>query len=116
MPVVTSTTHMGILRTSTNQEMNNIDTNIQKAKRTIYSLMGSGLHGENGLDPETAISLLQTYVIPVLFYGLEIIIPAGKALDTPEVQYKILLKLIMSVNSVYYSRSSSLSSDWTAPS
>ena len=60
MPVVTSTTHIGILRTSTNQEMNNVETNIQKAKRTIYSLMGSGLHGENGLDPETAISLLQS--------------------------------------------------------
>lgn len=97
MPVVTSTTHMGILRTSTNQEMQNVETNIQKAKRTIYSLMGSGLHGENGLDPETAISLLQTYVIPILFYGLEVILPSGKALEILEIQYRKLLKQILSI-------------------
>ena len=99
MPVVTSTTHMGIVRSSTNQEMKNVETNIQKARRTIYSLMGTGLHGENGLDPETAIALLQTYVIPVLFYGLEVIIPTGKALDTLEIQYKKLLKQILSLPS-----------------
>ena len=57
MPIVESTIHMGILRTSTNQEMRNVETNIQKGKRTVYSLMGSGLHGENGQDPETALSL-----------------------------------------------------------
>ena len=79
MSVVECTTHMGIVRSTTNQEMRNVETNIQKARRTIYSLMGTGLHGENGLDPETAISLLQTYVIPVLFYGLEVILPTGKA-------------------------------------
>ena len=88
IPVVTSTTYMGILRTSTNQELNNAETNIQKAARTIYSLMGSELHGQNGLDPETALSLPQTYDIPVLFYGFEIIISTRKALDTLEVQYK----------------------------
>ncbi|MCG7875776.1 MAG: reverse transcriptase domain-containing protein [Candidatus Thiodiazotropha endolucinida] len=97
MPVVNNTTHMGIHRSSTNQEMHNVEINIQKAKRTTYSLMGSGLHGENGLDPETAISLLQTYVFPVLFYGLEIIIPTGKALSTLDVQYKKLLKQILSI-------------------
>ena len=40
---------------------------------------------------------LLTYVIPVLFYGLEIILPTGKTLDTLEVQYKKLLKQIMSI-------------------
>ena len=35
MPIVENTTHMGILRTSTNQEMRNVETNIQKAKRTV---------------------------------------------------------------------------------
>ena len=61
--------------------------------------MGTGLHGENGLDPETAISLLQTYVISVLVYGLEAIFPTGKALDTLEIQYKKLLKQILSLPS-----------------
>ena len=97
MPVVDSSTHMGIVRASTNQEMKNIECNIQKARRTVYSLMGTGLHGENGLDPEAAISLFQTYVIPVLVYGLEVILPTGKALDTLEIQYKKLLKQILSL-------------------
>ena len=97
MPVVESTTHMGISRSSSNQEMQAVESNIQKAKRTIYSLMGTGLHGENGLDPETSISLLQTYVLPVLFYGLEVVIPTGKSLNELETQYKKLLKQILSI-------------------
>ena len=88
MPVVEQTTHMGIPRSSSDQEMHAVETNIQKAQRTMYSLMGAGLHGENGLDPETAVSLLQTYVFPVLYYGMEIITPTGKALNRLEVQQK----------------------------
>jgi hypothetical protein len=44
---------------------------ILKKSRALYSLMRSGLHGENGLDPATAISILRTYVIPIMFYGLK---------------------------------------------
>ena len=88
MSVFECTAHMDIVRSTTNQEMKNVETNIQKARRTIYSLMRTCLHGENGLDPETAISLLQTYVITMLFYGLEAIIPTGIALETLEIQYK----------------------------
>ena len=88
MPVVEQTTRMGIPRSSSDQEMHAVETNIQKAQRTMYSLMGAILHGENGLDPETTVSLLQTYVFPVLYYGLEITIPNGKALNRPEVQQK----------------------------
>jgi hypothetical protein len=45
--------------------------------------MGIGLHGENGIDPETSISLLRTYryVLPILYYGLEILLPTGKILE-----------------------------------
>jgi hypothetical protein len=43
--------------------------------------MGTGLHGENGLDPETSISLQKTYILPILTYGLEIVILKGKILD-----------------------------------
>ena len=51
MPVVDNTTHMAILRSSAKQELNAIEQNIQKARRTTCSLMGAGLHGENELDP-----------------------------------------------------------------
>ncbi|MCG8048991.1 MAG: reverse transcriptase domain-containing protein [Candidatus Thiodiazotropha endolucinida] len=98
MPVVDSTTHMGILRSSTNQEMKSVESNIQKARRTMFSLMGTGLHGENGLDPETAVSLLQTYVFPVLYYGLEIILPTGKAMNVLETQQKKIMKQVLSLS------------------
>ena len=57
--------HTGIMRSSTS-EQSAVKENIQKARRTLYSLMSSGLHRENGLDPPTAIHLMQIYVIPVL--------------------------------------------------
>ena len=59
--------------------------------------MSAGLYGENGVDPETAISLLNTYVFPVLLYGLKVIVPTGKALAVLEVQYKRLLKQVLSL-------------------
>ena len=83
----------------------------------MYSLMG--LHGENGLDPETAVSLLQTFVFLVLprgcmwfvivvfpdhthliflYYEMEVIIPTGKALDQLEVQQKKTLKQVLSLS------------------
>jgi hypothetical protein len=36
-----------------------------------------------GVDPETAkfITIFRTYVLPVLTYGLEVLLPTGKALD-----------------------------------
>ena len=37
--------------------------------------MASGVHRENGLDPETCAHLLQIYVLPMLVYGLEVILP-----------------------------------------
>lgn len=60
--------------------------------------MGTGLHGENGLDPETSTALLRTYILPILTYGLEIVIPKGKILDNLQLQYKKLLKQILSLN------------------
>ena len=50
MPIVKSTTLMGILRTSSNQEIQAVESNIQKARRTVHSLMVSGLRGENGQE------------------------------------------------------------------
>ena len=98
MPVVDSTTctHMGILRISTNQEIHAVKhNNIQIAKRTACSLMGPGLHGGNGMDPETAISLLNTHVFPVLFH--EVIVPTGKAFSVLKTLYKRLLNQVLSL-------------------
>jgi hypothetical protein len=61
--------------------MTTVTENITKARRALYSLMGTGLHGENGLDPETAMSMIRTFILPMLTYGLEIVLPKGKNLS-----------------------------------
>ncbi|MEW8547264.1 MAG: hypothetical protein AB2693_27460, partial [Candidatus Thiodiazotropha sp.] len=96
MPVVSESMHMGILRSANSQE-SAVQENIKKARRTIHSLMGAGLHGENGLDPDTSIHLLQIYVIPVLLYGLEVVLPKGVHLDRLERVHKGFIKQILSL-------------------
>ncbi|MCG7879544.1 MAG: reverse transcriptase family protein [Candidatus Thiodiazotropha taylori] len=96
MPVVTESMHVGILRSASTQTTA-VAENIKKARRTLYSLMPSGCHGHNGLDPETTIHLLQTYVLPTLIYGMEVVLPQGKHLDTLEKFYKKYLKLLLSL-------------------
>ncbi|CAC5411070.1 unnamed protein product [Mytilus coruscus] len=59
MPIVTNTSHIGIQRDTTDSAGSTIDENLKKARRSLYSLMYTGLHGENGLDSVTAISMPQ---------------------------------------------------------
>ena len=47
--------------------------------------MGAGLHGKNGLNPTTCLHLLQVYVILILTYGLEILLPSRTELQTLEI-------------------------------
>ena len=49
--------HMGVLGSSDTQE-SVVREITALAKRTLYSLMTSGLDGENGLDPEACTHLL----------------------------------------------------------
>jgi hypothetical protein len=42
----------------------NVEKNIKKARRSAYGLFGGGYHGNNGLDPDTLIHLLKTYITP----------------------------------------------------
>ncbi|CAC5421449.1 unnamed protein product [Mytilus coruscus] len=62
-------------------------------------LKGAGLHGENGSDPETLISLFKTYILPVLTYGLEVRVSTGKHLDlVQQQQHKRWIKQFLSLN------------------
>ena len=49
-----------------------IKDRISLARRTSYSLINTGLHGTNGLNPKTSYVIYRTYVIPRLLYVLEI--------------------------------------------
>ena len=59
--------------------------------------MPSGCHGHNGLDQESTVHLFQTYVLPTLIYGMEVVLPRGKHLDTLEKFYKKYMKLLLSI-------------------
>jgi hypothetical protein len=48
----------------------NVEGNIKKARRSAYGLFGGGYHGNNGLDPDTLIHLLKTYITPVFSFLL----------------------------------------------
>ena len=39
----------------------------------MYSLMNTGVHGTNGLNPQTSYKIYQCYVMPRLLYRLEIL-------------------------------------------
>jgi hypothetical protein len=52
----------------------------KKARRSAYSLLGEGFHGHNGLDVETIVHSYKIYISPVLFYGLELILPTTSSL------------------------------------
>ncbi len=59
--------------------------------------MASGLHGENGLDPETSLHLIQIYVLPVLLYGLDVVLPTAKQIKQLDTFYRKFLKQILSL-------------------
>ena len=96
MPVVTQTRHMRIMSLANSQEPA-VQENIKKARRTVHSLIGAGLHVENGLDPDTSIHLLQTYIIPILVYSLEVFLLSGVYLDKLDRVHKMFIKQILSL-------------------
>ena len=67
MPTVDKTMQVGNCHSADTDETD-VDENVKA--RTLSSLMSAGLHGENGLDPETSLHLYQIYVLPVLLYGM----------------------------------------------
>ena len=67
------TTHLGLARTDKNDSAVNVEDRISLARRTGYSLMKSGFHGSNELNPQVSYRLYQTYVLPRMLYSLEIL-------------------------------------------
>ena len=96
MPAVRESMHVGILQSASTQ-VTAVQENVTKARRTLYSLMPSGCHGHNGLNQESTIHLFQTHVLPTLIYGMEVVLPCGKHLDTLEKFCKKYMKLLLSI-------------------
>ncbi|CAC5371145.1 unnamed protein product [Mytilus coruscus] len=75
------TTHLGLIRAEIKENDVNIEARISIARRTLYSLMNTGLHGTNGLNPQTSYKIYQSYVIPRILYGMEILPLNQKQMD-----------------------------------
>ena len=51
------------------------------ARKTSYFLMNTGLHGANGLSPETSYVIYRAYELPCLLYGLDVLSLAQGQVD-----------------------------------
>ena len=87
-------THLGITR-----NMNDISSlvadRIELARNTVYALMPTGMHGENGLSPVAIHTLIMTVVLPRMLHGLDSVILKQKDVQSLDSQYsKILCNLL----------------------
>ncbi|CAC5383270.1 unnamed protein product [Mytilus coruscus] len=67
------TSHLGILRSSKYENLINVEDRISLARRTSYSLMSTGVHGTNGLNPRISYNIYRIYILPRLLYSLEVL-------------------------------------------
>jgi hypothetical protein len=63
------TTHLGIIRAELKENQLNVEARISLARRPLYSLINTGVHG---LNPKVSFKIYQCYVLPRLLYGIEI--------------------------------------------
>lgn len=90
-------THLGIIRAVKNELTININERISCARKTLYSLMGTSLHGTNGLPPTQCLNMYKTYVLPRLLYGLESFVPQQKDLQLLENVHVNFLRSIQAI-------------------
>ena len=63
--------HLGILRDTHPTNMTSTMERIRTARGQVYSLMGAGLHGFNGLHPRVSLKLWNSNIVSILYYGME---------------------------------------------
>ena len=85
--------HLGITWMK-NKTCPDVDESIKAARRTTYSLLGAGLHGNNGLDPIASSKTIQLYVTPRLVHGLDAAVLPRKDMDKMEAFYRKLLRQV----------------------
>ena len=90
-------THLGIKRDSVSNSGHSttVEDRIKSARGCAYSLMGAGHHGENGGDPRVSLSLWNTYVLPRLTYGLDVLTLSNSEIQKLNQFHKKFLKQVM---------------------
>ena len=95
--LVEECTHLGIKRDSVSNtgHSTTVEDRIKSARGCAYSLMGAGLHGENGGNPRVSLSLWNTYVLPRLTYGLDVLTLSNSEIQKLNQFHKRFLKQVM---------------------
>ena len=78
------TEHLGLIISTKEGNILNIQKRMSLARRTLYSLTIPGLRGCNDLNQNMSFKIYQVYVIPRLLYGLEMFLLTLKQLDQPD--------------------------------
>ena len=63
--------HLRLVRGGISKGQENVNRRISLARRTLYSLIKTGMHGSNGLNPKVSYKMYQCYVMPRSLFGLE---------------------------------------------
>jgi hypothetical protein len=95
IPESSSSTHLGIHR-----DVNgcyNIADRVQIGRRTVYSLLGAGLHGRRGVSPVVSCKMYVTFVRPKVIHGLETVQLNNKEIHLLEAFEIKLLRQIQSL-------------------
>ena len=69
--VSSQSVHLGLITAEKSENNINITGRISLARRTLYALIKSGVHGSNGLNPKISYKIYQAYVTPRSLFNLE---------------------------------------------
>ncbi len=96
LPQVDSIKHLGLSQ-NPKSNIKDIEERLECGRRSLYSLIPAGLHGESGLSPPVAKKLLHLYILPRMIYGLETLILLEKDLKTLDKSYIEMLRNVMAL-------------------
>ena len=94
VPVKGEEIHLGLVRTNDGKATRTVERNIIQARKSYYSLLGVGMYGLNGLHPLVSIHIWNTYVMPVLTFGLEVLPLTQGHLSLLEIFQRTILRSI----------------------
>ena len=91
-----SFTHLG-LNWAQGNSCPDIERKIATGRRTAYMLIGSGIHGTNGMNPVISCQVMLTQVLPRMTYGLEATVQKDKDITKLNRAHKDLLRQYQSL-------------------
>ena len=96
LPVVEEVTHVGIQRNLQSIDPT-IDCRISYGRQAMFSLLGSGVYGNNGLPAKTSIHMYQIFSLPKVIYGLEALVLSKPHIQCLELFQRTVLRSLLGV-------------------